>query len=1661
MNSDKFITICENKESICIVDMSAGNTATRRAITAEAAIMNPVSKVLALRSGNQMQIFNMELQSKMKDHTMTEAVGYWVWVTPSVIGIVTATAVYHWSVEGSSPPTKIFDKNPSLQNGTQVVGYQTSPDNKWCLLTVISGGGQTINGTMQLYSIERSTSQILQGHTGTFCELNINDPARTDGAPAKVFCYEDTKDGAPQLKIIEISRDKNAPGGVFRPPVLAIPVDAAAGADFPLFMTAISKSGILYMTTKAGYVYVFDMHANKALYRARMTQDSIVAVTENTASNGILVITRRGQLLHVALNDTAVVPYIMGTLRDQELALGLASRLNLPGADDIYKQQFDVFISQGNVEEAAKIAGASPRGFLRTAETIMKFKQMGGQPPALFKYFLVLLEKGPLNAQETLELADPVIKQNKIQLLEKYIAEDKLAVSEEFGDMLMPVNIDMALSIYLKAQSSEKVIRCFMQKGEFDKIVEYATRVGYRVDYSAMLQQLVQMNPTGAVEFAKKLVTNESGQQLIDANTVTDVFLGMNLLREATSFLLDALKSNRKEEGFLQTRVLEINLRGGMSQVADAILGNEMFTHYDRVAIARLCEQAGLMQRALENYTDVADIKRVMQNGVGLTPEFLLTYFGSVSKEGSLEILREMLARNMRANLANVVQIAIKYSDPLGPESLIALFEDFKSFEGLFHYLTAIVNFSQVPEVHLKYIQAAAQMQQFAEVERVCRDSTVYDPLEVKKFLMEAKLANPKPVIYVCDRFDFIDEMTNYLYTNNKKEYIETYCQRVSSQKTPQVVGKLLDLECSEEFIKNLLNTVPMCPIAELVEQVERRNRIRLLHSWLEARVAQGNTEPATHNAIGKIYITLNKDPMQFLTNNQFYEPKVLGVFCEKHDPQLAYAAYKMAKGECDDDLIRVCQDNGLFKDLSYYLVGRQDLDLWTRVLMPEGYVEGEPEPSSRRYLVDQVVQTALPDADNPDEVATTIRAFRNNKLLGELIELLERIILQGQKFHESSDLQNLLILTAMEVATDKVMEYVNRLDKYNGPQIAQKASEEFGLYEESLTVYTKFGSLATGDEQVELHVSAIDVIITYIKDLTRAKEFADRVNVPPVWSKLAKAYLDAEDVSESILAYIKANDADDYHSVINAAEMKGQYEDLVPYLKMCRKTIKEQVLDTQLIYSLAKIDKLAELEEVISIANVAKIDTTGERCFEEGLYKAAKILFQNINNNAKLALCYVKLEQYREAVEAAKVATSITTWKEVNLACLRAGEYNLAKDCGLKIIVHPDHLEELIAHYEKSGKSVELIELMEQGLGAENAHSGVFTELGVLYTKYLPSKLMEHIKIFHSRMNINKILRACEKALMWSEAVYLYKEDNQQDNAIKIMVDHPSAFQHDLFLDCVQKVRNPEVQYKAISYYLSSRPMQLGRLLQVLTPNLDHARVVHLLRKSDGLFLSAEYMKSVQKENLSVVNEALNEIYITEEDHESLKISIDDFDNFDQIYLAQKLEKHELLEFRRIAAYLYSKNKRYAQSLALSKSDKMFKDAIDTTADSQDPVLAEELLRFFVDEDDKACFSATLYSCYDLISPDVAIELAWRKGYNDYAMPYLIQYLKNLHTKVNTMEQRTAPPEEDKSNEEATAAAANPLIMGGLIMGTDTLMIQNGGASGYSKYSSFRLNHY
>ncbi|PWZ30333.1 Clathrin heavy chain 1 [Zea mays] len=1346
MESEKYICVRETspQNSVVIIDMAMPMQPLRRPITADSALMNPNTRILALKAQipgttqDHLQIFNIEAKTKIKSHQMPEQVVFWKWITPKLLGLVTQTSVYHWSIEGDSEPSKMFDRTANLANN-QIINYRCDPAEKWLVLIGIAPGAperpQLVKGNMQLFSVDQQRSQALEAHAASFATFKVVGNEN----PSTLICFASKTTNAGQitskLHVIELGAQPGKPGFSKKQADLFFPPDFQD--DFPVAMQVSQKYGLIYVITKLGLLFVYDLETAAAVYRNRISPDPIFLTAESSSTGGFYAINRRGQVLHATVNDATVVPFVSGQLNNLELAVNLAKRANLPGAENLVVQRFQELFAQTKYKEAAELAAESPQGLLRTPETVAKFQSVpvqAGQTPPLLQYFGTLLTRGKLNAFESLELSRLVVNQNKKNLLENWLAEDKLECSEELGDL-----------------------------------------------------------------------------------------------------------------------------------------------------------------------------------------------------------------------------VKVRHVIP----------ED--------------------PDIHFKYIEAAARTGQIKEVERVTRESNFYDAEKTKNFLMEAKLPDARPLINVCDRFGFVPDLTHYLYTNNMLRYIEGYVQKVNPGNAPLVVGQLLDDECPEDFIKGLILSVrSLLPVEPLVDECEKRNRLRLLTQFLEHLVSEGSQDVHVHNALGKIIIDSNNNPEHFLTTNPFYDSRVVGKYCEKRDPTLAVVAYR--RGQCDDELINVTNKNSLFKLQARYVVERMDGDLWDKVLQPEN--------EYRRQLIDQVVSTALPESKSPEQVSAAVKAFMTADLPHELIELLEKIVLQNSAFSGNFNLQNLLILTAIKADPSRVMDYVNRLDNFDGPAVGEVAVEA-QLYEEAFAIFKKFN----------LNVQAVDVLLDNIRSIERAEEFAFRVEEDAVWSQVAKAQLREGLVSEAIESFIRADDAAHFLDVIRAAEEANVYNDLVKYLLMVRQKAREPKVDGELIFAYAKIDRLSDIEEFILMPNVANLQNVGDRLYDEELYEAAKIIYAFISNWAKLAVTLVKLKQFQGAVDAARKANSAKTWKEVCFACVDAEEFRLAQICGLNIIIQVDDLEEVSEYYQNRGCFNELIALMESGLGLERAHMGIFTELGVLYARYRSEKLMEHIKLFSTRLNIPKLIRACDEQQHWKELTYLYIQYDEFDNAATTIMNHsPDAWDHMQFKDVCVKVANVELYYKAVHFYLQEHPDLINDMLNVLALRLDHTRVVDIMRKAGQLHLVKPYMVAVQSNNVSAVNEALNELYVEEEDYERLRESVDMHDNFDQIGLAQKLEKHELLEMRRIAAYIYKKAGRWKQSIALSKKDNMYKDCMETCSQSGDRELSEDLLVYFIEQGKKECFASCLFICYDLIRPDVALELAWMNNMVDFAFPYLLQFIREYTSKVDDL---------------------------------------------------------
>ena len=187
-----------------------------------------------------------------------------------------------------------------------------------------------------------------------------------------------------------------------------------------------------------------------------------------------------------------------------------------------------------------------------------------------------------------------------------------------------------------------------------------------------------------------------------------------------------------------------------------------------------------------------------------------------------------------------------------------------------------------------------------------------------------------------------------------------------------------------------------------------------------------------------------------------------------------------------------------MIKQRARYFVERHQLELWAMVLALDNV--------HRRQPTDQIIVTALPKFTDPDDVSVIVKAFITADLPIELIEILEKIIVEPPPLSDNKNLQNLLMLTAIRADKGKVIGYIDKLQNYDIAEIP-KIAIEHGLYEEAFLIFKKY----------EQHAEAINVLVEHVVSLDRGVEYANKVNKPEVWSRLAKAQLDGLRIKDAI----------------------------------------------------------------------------------------------------------------------------------------------------------------------------------------------------------------------------------------------------------------------------------------------------------------------------------------------------------------------------------------------------------------------------------------------------------------------------------------------------------------------------------------------------------------
>eukprot|EP01052_Picozoa_sp_SAG31_P009399 SAG31_NODE_492_length_14913_cov_4.109086_5_plen_1645_part_00 len=1574
MDSGKFICIRETEAGgICVIDTANPTTPIRMPAPVEFACISGDGATLALCAQTTVQMFNFEDKTQLKSADVREAPVYMKWAAPGLLAIVTPSRVFHWSLEGDAAPVEAFARDASLAQ-SQIINYKVSSDGNWMMLNGLAAGPDgSPTGQIQLFSKEKGVSQPVPAHAGAFADIPADE--------ALMFVFTDKAGAAGTFKATKIGGAGPAIAGVQAP----AQYPPAGGQDFPVAMVKSTKYDVAYMMTKMGFLYVVDVKTCATIFSNQVSMQPVFIASANETTGGITFVNQGGQVLTVTLDEDAVIEHIAMVVKNFEVAQRLSMRNNLPGAviDNMVQQQFESLYSSRNFEGCAQLAVQAEK--LRSSGTIARIKAAPAQPqgpPPIMVYFNALITATKLNSVESCALIKELLPLGQMAFIEAKVAEDKIACTEDVGDLIKTAanNPKLAMQIYVKGKCHGRVVLGFIGIGQADKISPYLDQAGAAgsVDWVATINEAIAVDPTAALTAASAVAAK--GVEL-DMLAITDLFVKKQAIQQATGFLvthLTAKPASSEDDAALQTKALEVPLCNGFPQVAESLIDSGKFLHYDKAKIAPLCEKNSLPNKALELFTEPADIKRVivMTNQPKLSPEFVIPYFAKLDPTLALECLEAMINSNLKVNGRLVAQVAATYSGTLGNDAIISLFKQTEAVESLFLYLSTVVNTTLDPEVHFGYIEAATKSGNVAEVERMTRESSCYDAARVRDFLMESKLEDPRPLINVCKTHNFVPELVKYFISQQQMKFIEQFALNVDVASVPLVCGTLIDQNVNEDFIKNLiLAGGNMIPAGTLMEEMQQRGKLKFIMPWLEARVNEGSTDTSVHTALAKIYVDSNQNPEQFLLTNQYYNALDVGKHCEARYPALAVTAYQ--KGNCSDALVEVTTNYSMWKEQATYLVEALDEELWGRVLKEDNDARGQ--------LVDHLVGQVLPECKDAHKIALVVKVFLAADLPKYLIELLDKIILQTGQFRGEKALETLLIKTAVKSNQERVSDYISRLDAIDPVQVAAACTEE-GLHEEAIMLYEKAGEKE----------KAMGVMVDGVKDLERATSYAGQCDDSAVWSILGRAQLDAGMVDVAIKTYAKANDVSAFQLVIDAAKRENAYESLVEYLVMTRSMgQKNETVDTELVYAYCKTEKLVDLEQFIVGPNVANVSALGKRCFDEEMFEAAKVLFTNAGDHASLATTLCKMNDLAGAVEAARKANALPTWTAVCKEAVAAKEFRLAQQCGVNIIVEPDVLEDIISFYEQEGYVEEIMALMESGLGLERAHLGMFTELGVLYAKYKVDKLMEHCKVFWARMNIGKLIRICEVGEHWAVQCFLYEKFDEFDNAVMCMINHVAeVFDHQQCIELLSKGGNIEIVHKAIDFYLEYSPMELNDMLVYLTSRLDHIRVVNQIQRTGNLPLVKVYLEHIQQLNIPQLNDPINTIWIEEGNHAKLRASVDAYTNFDMIGLAVQLETHDCLEFRRIATHLYKKVQKWTEAVSLAKKDELYKDAIETAATSKDPALVDELLKFFVEKSNKECFAAVLFMCYDFVHPDTVMELAWRNGIMDFAMPYFIQVL-------------------------------------------------------------------
>lgn len=1505
----------------------------------------------------------------------------WVGDNQNLIAVVTKNSVFHWDVDQNNF-TQVFEISAKLQGSQIISYKASEDRKWFVLTGISkstdSSASAAVVGNTQLFSVDKNTSQPLAAHVACFCEVLKENETR----PRSVFTFVDTSSSSAKLFVMELDKSKSdafklPPMSVdidsddFPVSLLFIKKQQClfliSKKGFCLVFDVLTGKMILKKRVTADGQTIFASVTTK--------NDKILGITVKSGTLLRLQLDETKLVQYLLRTPENASLAISFTKR-----LGLDTG-NAGVSADLYKKAFNSALLSSPTE-AASLAATSPNDILRTRDTLNKLKGSNVAILAYFKTIMTrdklnsfeTVELGKiLVLQKKHNMLEKLIKENKVTLSEQlgdvlasYTSSEAIGISDvtlsetEKKEILrLSVGCYMKLSTSPTAGASEsvkrKVVEGLVEMNEISKIVTYCNKVGYTPAYKLILENIIKKNMKQGEVFAKELISKPETRSLIEAKDVVSLFLEQDKtkgLELATKFLIEYLKEDKPEDETLQTLLLEINIRHKQINIVEAIISNDMLHHYNKNKIANLLEENKYYKRSLSLYTDLVSVKRVLKlllleiynttdkdspdkvtREEKEVEEFVLNFCSKRSKDNLFDILNEIyqiyLTSLNSKSLKLVISICYENVDKLETDDILnflyslSVEENISILESIFLFCSQVLNTEfKTKQSILKLIETGCKLSQFDVVIKVIKENELIPAIKekLKNFLLleNENIKDPRPFIHLCDRLNLISELTSYLVTNKKLNYLEIYLMKVNVKSSTQVIMKLLDYNTTElnDFVKKLLKEERIqregIDYEILVKDLAKRNKLSFIKDSIQNIITnklEGFDSKVINNTLCKIYILesdmeggeVEKDKVvHFLKNNEYYDSEEIGQFCETVDISLSLICYEKSKNF--DKLIKMCFMNEKYDHLLEYCLKEESIELWTKIftLSDKDQVSQFLDVSVSSSSLSKI-QTTLAQLSILIKALLTVQSHNHLLILCEYLLLSQNSTL-SEKEKKSTLLQNLLLLSAIKIKTKnhKILEYLSdeRLNNYEISYVSSQLLEN-DLKKECIELYKKHGKFKEAIEIMLTLESVQDLETTVQNWLSHMKSDDSTGDLTveeerKVLSVIGKHALEKGLLDVATKYLTKALNPDDYIEVIKKGiELKKYSPAFIEYLYMCRNKIKDNSIDSTLAYVLAMSLEKDKLEEFLQQPNLVQISRVAERLLTsykqrsaeedskdvEVLFDCVVLLFKKENNYTKLSEIYLEKKDYAKAIEISNKANKIDLWLDIIKLTLSENEMDYCKKVCFNLIDNKQQFIFIYNLYFKNNKILDLIKLLEESISKKESLTNlVYVNLCLLYIEYgeflklevdLKEFLLKYKSKFANKDTLVKIVKKLEEMFMINEIYQVYDIMKESDVfEIEYMFSLILKYSCDKedtdsqFVSLIKNqtsknyIKNIEVYYKILRHYIKYIPMTLSKILITM----EEAFIV---AKGRGIEIGFDYKYIINLANEADIIHVLKEYFI------------------------------------------------------------------------------------------------------------------------------------------------------------------------------------------------------